>query len=180
MCAVSVTAAQPHALAVAQRAVDLERRIGELVAPGEIALAAALQQPGIRGGGKHLRAGRGLDRGDAAGMVEMGLAVEQDLDLARVEAERADVGEHLRRELRHPRVDQDQAVAAVDQHRRDVARADVIDSVGDAERVDPLCPPGGMAATPRRGRSAAGEQKREHGRRRDRFGIRNPDHLHPP
>ena len=126
--------AEPNGLAVRDDPVDLDRGEDQLVSEREIAMAAALELDRVGSGGKHPGAGPRLDRGEPAGMVLMRLAVEQEADSPRVEAEPADIGEHGFGAVRRPGVEQDHPLIAGDQEGGLVAGADRIEIAGDPER----------------------------------------------
>ena len=73
-----------------------------------------------------------------ARVIVMRVAVEKDLHVLDVEAERLDVRFDLRRCLREGAIGQDEAVIGNDQERRHVAHSDVVDVIADAERRDRL------------------------------------------
>ena len=87
-------------------------------------------------------------------VVEMGVAVEQNLDVIELESELDDVRLDLRRGLDEAAVDQDVTRRRGDQVGGDVGCADVVEILGDAERRDRLVPRaplfGGLARRRRR------------------------------
>lgn len=146
--------AQGHLLAVGEPAVDDDRRKLSLVAESEVSPAAALEQRRIGAAGVELRPTHRLEEGEPAGMVEMGVTVEQDPDVADLEAELRDVGFDLRRGLDETAVDQNVPSGSRDQVGGDVRDADIVEISGDAERLDRLVPRaplfGGLARRCRR------------------------------
>ena len=79
-----------------------------------------------------------IESGEPAGVIGMRVAVEDDLDVSKLETERGDVRFDLRRRFGEAAVDQDQAARRRDQVRRHVGRANVIHVPGDPERRDRL------------------------------------------
>ncbi len=69
-------------------------------------------------------------------MVQVRVAVQQDLHLLGVEAQGLDVGQHLRRGRIVTPVEEDQAGRRRDEVGGDVAGPDIVEIVGDPERGD--------------------------------------------
>ena len=130
--------AEPHRIAVVQRSIDLDRF--EQFAPTTIERAApfVLERHDFLRHGLELRAAVVLEPGEAAGVVRVRVAVEDDFDVGEPETERGDVRFDLRRRFGKAAVDQDQAARRDDQVRGDVRRAHVIHVAGDPERCDRL------------------------------------------
>ncbi len=93
--------------------------------------------------GEELRAGPLPQRGEAAGVVGVGLAVDEELDVLQLEAELPDAVADEGRGLHEAAVDHDVPRGRGDQERRDIARPDVIEVVRDPERLDRLVPRAG-------------------------------------
>src|SRR5690606_7852579 len=104
-----------------------ERRVGGVPAGGH--------DSGIPLADPQLRAGRLLQRAQAAGVVGVRVRVEQHLHIADVEAELRDARHDRRRALRIAAVDQYVARRPGEQERGDAGRPDVVEVARDAERL---------------------------------------------
>jgi len=154
-------AAQAHLVAIAHDHVGLHRLVFEAGALQQrVALAAGRDDRPVLGAGVELHVlGRGaLQLGQARGVVEVLVGVEQDLDPLGVEAEAADVLDHLWAHRRIAAVDDDQPGLGDDQVGRIVRPADVIEPLADLERRIGL-----VAGVARR--AERGDRKCESGRR---------------
>src|SRR5262249_47309807 len=84
-------AAERDLFAVLDDVVDLDGREGVFLAEARIGFAAALEEAGVGCAGIDSGAGPLLYGGLGGDVIEMGLAVDHDLDVAEVEAEGLDV-----------------------------------------------------------------------------------------
>ncbi len=91
--------------------------------------------------GDHFRAGVLFQFGQAAAMVVVRVAVQQDLDVFDRKAERGDVLLDERRGFGQPAVQQNVAGRSPNEERR-YMRADVVDIADDAKGFDGLVPGG--------------------------------------
>src|SRR5690606_28049267 len=103
-------------------------------------LAAALEDGPSLGRGQQARAGTALELRQPADVVEMLVAVEEELHVGQREAQRFDIGGDRRGTFGGATVDQHVALIAGDEQRRDPARADVPGVAVDAERRTGLVP----------------------------------------
>src|SRR5581483_7158461 len=84
-------AAEGDGIAVVEDAVGLDGRKGFFVPEVEIPLAAAGEERGVPFARREFRAGQALELRQAAGVIEMGVAAEQDLDVLQLEPELLDI-----------------------------------------------------------------------------------------
>ena len=80
------------------------------------------------------RAAALLQLRDAAGMIEMHVRIENDLDVAELEAELLDVLRDERRGFRQGAVDQNMTLWRSDEHRAQAMRADIVSVAVDPKR----------------------------------------------
>ncbi len=106
--------------------MDLELRVVGLRAP-------ALEDGRAQGARRHPRPRGALEGGDAAGVIEMGVRVQDQAHVRDVEAERADVLEDQRGRVGQAAVDEHVAVRRRDEDRRQAARPDVPGIAEDPE-----------------------------------------------
>ncbi len=129
-------AAERHLGPVVDDLVHPDRREAHRVAPEEVAAPAGLEQRRVRAAGIESGAGRPLQRRQRAGVVQVGVAVEQDPHPPRVEAQGAHIGQFLAREPFGAAVKQDQPVVGDDQVGPDLLGADIVEALGDLEWRD--------------------------------------------
>ena len=99
-------------------------------------IVAAFEQRLVALAGDELRAGLLLDLGKAAGVIEMRMRVEDDLDVGDLEAELRDVVLDHAGRLRQRRVHQDQALRRLDDIDGNAVGADIIDVADQLERLE--------------------------------------------
>ena len=135
-------ASELDALPVADVLVGCDRLVGIVVAVGEVAPPAPLHLRAIRLAGDEARSGPALQLGESPAMVVVGVAVEEQLHVGEVEAERLDVpfqpGEHLHR----TGVEQHVPHRGGQEKRADPVRPDVVHVAQQPERLDRLHPLG--------------------------------------
>ncbi len=134
--------AEPDLLSVAENPADLRRRERRMHSGLRIACsrrAGSEHGSGI-GRSEHLRSGQLLQAADAADMVDMLVAVQQNPHVRRTEAELANVADDEVRAGFGPGIDEDMALASGDQDRGDPARADEIGVGVDPDRRRRLVP----------------------------------------
>ena len=144
-------AAQLDGLAVIDRAVDLDRREAQPLVGFRSRIDAVFQGIALGHAGNHRGAGVGLQLGHAAGMVEVAVAVQQDLDVRQFEAELLDVVLNHLGVLRQADIQQDVALGRGDQPGRQAGRADIVDVVDDLERLEGRGPGGVLLREGRNG-----------------------------
>ena len=127
-------------VALANRAVHLHRRKVELFYFPRSRIIAALEQRLVGFARNHLGSARLLQLGEAAGVIDMRVGIEEILDVGDFEAELLDARLDLRRCLRHHRIDQDMALRRRDQIGSETVGADIVDIVDDLERLGRLVP----------------------------------------
>ena len=120
-------------VAMVQPAVDLYGREGAVVSEEIIAEPAALQEGRVLDARHQPRSGELLKSGEAAGMVEVSVAVEQDLDVFETEPELFDAGADQRHGLFESSVNQDVPFRSGQQERGDAAGTHVVEVAHDAE-----------------------------------------------
>ncbi len=160
--------AQGHDLFVTQHAIDGDLREMAARIVGVAVVLAVLQRPAIARRGIELRPGVAAQLGDAAGMIEMGVAVDDDLDVLQPKTEVHDIALDQRGVLRQRAVEQDGAMPRRNQIGRQAFGADIIDWADDAERRDRARPAGFILCRCRHGgaqrdhRHCGGRQKNFH------------------
>src|SRR6185369_1123208 len=123
------------------------------------------------------RSRHALQLRNAADMINMLMAVEQDLHVARAEPELADIGRDQVRAGLGPAVYEDVAVAAGDQDRRDAAGTDEVSVRMDPHRRRRLVPIVPILARRREQRTIGLEDRRRMVDLRWRLAERNDDLL---
>src|SRR6185503_17656215 len=106
-----------------------EMRIVEAAARVLLEIAAA---------GNELRAGDAPQLRETAGVIVVGVAVEQKADVRNLEAEALDIRANHRHRLLESAVEEEVSLGGGDEVRRDVRRADVVDVAGAPERLHGL------------------------------------------
>ena len=130
-----------------QDAVDVRLRVLRLRTVGKISCAAALNDGHITIHDHVLCVSLREDSGAAGIVVGVGMTDEQNLDVAPVKAELLDGVAYLRRGCFQVGVDKDVTLRRGDEVRREVAAADVVEVVGDAEWRDG-CVQSGLSSAP--------------------------------
>lgn len=153
--------AQGDRFAIRQLLVDEDHREEGLVAQEIVIAAATLESRGVQLAGHEARTARLLQSGQSTGVVEMGVAVEQQADVFHLEAQRLDTRPDQRHGLLESTVDQDVAVGGGDQEGSDAAGAHVVEVAEDAEGLHRLIH--GLPAL----RQLGPARKREHERQKE-------------
>ncbi len=128
-------AAEGEGLAVADHPVDGDRREVELVAVLPAGIDPVLQRVAVVRTGDQCGAAVGLQPRQAAGMIEVSVAVDQVAHVPHVETQPADVRFHQLRVLREAHVEQYQALIGGEQEGCEAFAAGVVDAIEDLERL---------------------------------------------
>ena len=127
-------AAEMNCVAIVQDAIDPGGWVESAVAVGEVCATARFYDGYVCVHHHVAGAGEVLDCGAAGGVVDVGVADEQDLDVGEAEAELFDAVTNLRHRLLEVGVDEDVARGGDDKKGREVLAADVIEVVRKTRR----------------------------------------------
>jgi hypothetical protein len=139
------------------------RWLGGVVLWIVLADGAAFQRGGSGRTGRHLRSAGALQGGEATGVIEVFVGVQDQLDVFHFEAEFTNAGGDQRRRLRQGAIDQDMAALSGNQNGRQFGGADVIGTAVNLERCLGDVPVLALVAVDRifmrHGRKGCGQQQ---------------------
>src|SRR5258708_184313 len=150
--------AEGDSFAVADDVVDMCRLEREARAKSKVVQGTILDLRLITRADIELRAGASFQLGESAGVIEVCLAIEEDLDVLDIESQDPKIALDERNGLGEAAVEKDQSLFGADRVRGDLGRPDVIDVSGDAERRHRLVP---CLLFGRQGSASKGQKKRE-------------------
>ena len=127
-------------VAVAQDAIDLDRRIDEIIGVLEVVLVAALHRRDVVLHDRQLRTELLLQIGEGACVIDMGMAVDHELDVFGLEAELADGLDDHRSRRRHAGVHQDVPFGGREQEDAEPLGPDEVDRADDPAPAPPVPP----------------------------------------
>lgn len=139
--------AELNSFTIFDHLIHLDRREHKAVAKLRIVMATALKQRLISGARHHLGASELLERRKPAGMVQMGMTVEEDVDVAYFEPEVFDVLLNHGSGFGKAPIQQDQPLRGRDQERSNFGCPDIVDVPDQLEGLHRFVPcPGNRIA----------------------------------